>query len=688
MVIRDNGRSRRRQSTHSSLPWIYFMELPIAASALVFLYFLQLTNIFLPVHPGFSCDPLALRLPYIPPANEDVPLLMLLCLAFAGPAAMIMGGEAIVFCSLCKPRSGRGSSSRRISRCDFSAFLRRSVRFVGIHLFGLSVSLISVDVLQLVTGRHAPFFLSVCRPNASQLLTTCQQESIVNHVECSGSDEKAINAARKSFPSEHATLAAYSAVYLSMYLDTAMMRCGRLLKPLLVLSAALSAAVCGLSRLAQYRSHPEDVWGGFLLGAGIAWYLVHHAVDRFRLEVERGPRQVARYGSGGPSRELGFRHPGSSVNGLDETDGSRGRSDVGLSRSRSENASVRALNPSGSSELEMMAPRRPMGKESMVTFSNTLPRVGAPAMALEPSDPSLFAAGRTTRRELWKTRVDSQEGEMPRDATGEETQMGVYLNIQSDADSTAASGSTTGSIGATRMIFPAQEEQDQASSVAKSSSARTKWLLVAERSKRGGTQMNAPRLMQVISLSKQQGLLSTRGKAVGDDGASSMDTDEAERVASSVEDSPSSLKSTTEPVGISPQAIIEGGSPCYKGFSDVTIRSLTTSEAGGPRTGVEEGMEMGRPGGDGVVSSWKWRPTPHEGAGTAVGAEPEGLPFYQTGPAATQLPGEVDSLTTISPSDVTLRRKTPSILVPERPISPDLARSVFYKGVAGRGYRE
>uniref|UniRef100_A0A8C4QR95 Phospholipid phosphatase related 4 n=1 Tax=Eptatretus burgeri TaxID=7764 RepID=A0A8C4QR95_EPTBU len=683
MVTRDNGRSRRRQTKHSSLPWIYFMELPIAASALVFLYFLQLTNIFLPAHPGFSCDPLALRLPYITPANEDVPLLMLLCLAFAGPAAMIMGGEAIVFCSLCKPRSGPGSSGRRISRCGFSAFLRRSVRFVGIHLFGLSVSLISVDVLQLVTGRHAPFFLTVCRPNASQLLTTCQQESIVNHVECSGSDENAINA-QSTHPTggrfKHATRSSDAYLYLGGIWATDSSVSVNKTKTHEVMCMMQKHTYCLKFKTPHCTGKRGDRNTVLLImetcntlphlevACSFVFFKVYHAVDNFRLEVERGSRQVARYGRRGPGRELGFRHPGSSVNGLDETDGSRGRSDVGLSRSRSENASVRALNPSGSSELEMMAPRRPMGKESMVTFSNTLPRVGAPSHGS-------------------RAQVDSQDGEMSREATGEGTQMGVYLNIQSDAESTSASESTTGPSGATCVIFPAQEEQGQASSAAKSSSARTKWLLVAERSKCGGTQMNAPRLMQVISLSKQQGLLSTRGKAVGDDGASSMDTEEAERMASSAEDSPSSLKPATESVGISPQAI-EGGSPCYKGFSDITIRSLTTSEVDGPRTGVEEGMEMSRTGGDGVVSSWKWRPTPHEGPGTAIGAEPEGLPFYQSGPAATQLPGVVDPSTTISPCDVMLRRKTPSILIPERPISPDLARSVFYKGVAGRGYRE
>lgn len=64
-------------------------QLPILASSVVSLYFLELTDVFKPVHSGFSCYDRSLSMPYIEPTQEAIPLLMLLSLAFAGPAITV-----------------------------------------------------------------------------------------------------------------------------------------------------------------------------------------------------------------------------------------------------------------------------------------------------------------------------------------------------------------------------------------------------------------------------------------------------------------------------------------------------------------------------------------------------------------------------------------------------------------------
>lgn len=56
---------------------------------MVSLYFLELTDVFKPVHSGFSCYDRSLSMPYIEPTQEAIPLLMLLSLAFAGPAITV-----------------------------------------------------------------------------------------------------------------------------------------------------------------------------------------------------------------------------------------------------------------------------------------------------------------------------------------------------------------------------------------------------------------------------------------------------------------------------------------------------------------------------------------------------------------------------------------------------------------------
>lgn len=59
-----------------------------------------------------------------------------------------------------------------------------------------------------------------------------------------------------------------------MYFNSVISDTTKLLKPILVFAFAIAAGVCGLTQITQYRSHPVDVYAGFLIGAGIAAYLV------------------------------------------------------------------------------------------------------------------------------------------------------------------------------------------------------------------------------------------------------------------------------------------------------------------------------------------------------------------------------------------------------------------------------
>lgn len=116
---------------------------------------------------------------------------------------------------------------------------------------------------------------------------------------------------RKTFPSQHATLSAFAAVYVSvsavphprcaigancpdhppvprqMYFNSVISDTTKLLKPILVFSFAIAAGVCGLTQITQYRSHPVDVYAGFLIGAGIAAYLVRGQIGRPEGEGQR-----------------------------------------------------------------------------------------------------------------------------------------------------------------------------------------------------------------------------------------------------------------------------------------------------------------------------------------------------------------------------------------------------------------
>ncbi|CAL8347030.1 unnamed protein product [Merluccius merluccius] len=263
------------------LPCFYFVELPILASSVVSLYFLELTDFFQPVHSGYSCSDRSLSLPYILPRQEVCPLLLLFSLAFAAPAATILVGEAVLFCYLSR-RSGHTEAHINAAGCNFNPYIRRAVRFIGVHVFGLCVTALITDVLQLSTGQHAPYWLAVCRPNLTHInLSSCEDAFILEDI-CSGPDLSLITTGRKSFPSQHATLAAFAAVYISMYFNAVLTDSAKLLKPVLVFSFVLLAVLSGLTRLIQFRNHPVDVYAGWLLGGAIAVYLGVYAVGNFQ----------------------------------------------------------------------------------------------------------------------------------------------------------------------------------------------------------------------------------------------------------------------------------------------------------------------------------------------------------------------------------------------------------------------
>lgn len=217
MSPKDKPKKKPPKDSMTLLPCFYFVELPIVASSMISLYFLELTDVLQPAKVGFRCHDRTLSMPYVETGDELIPLLMLLSLAFAGPAASIMLGEALMYCMQSKLKIRSGSEgSINAGGCNFNSFLRRTVRFVGVHVFGLCATALVTDVIQLATGYHAPFFLTVCKPNYTLPGVACDKNPYITQDICSGRDQYAILSARKTFPSQHATLSGFAAVYISV----------------------------------------------------------------------------------------------------------------------------------------------------------------------------------------------------------------------------------------------------------------------------------------------------------------------------------------------------------------------------------------------------------------------------------------------------------------------------------------
>lgn len=66
----------------------------------------------------------------------------------------------------------------------------------------------------------------------------------------------------------------FLSVSAQMYFNASISSTTKLLKPLLVFAFCMAAGLAGLTQITQHRSHPIDVYVGYLIGAGIGVYLV------------------------------------------------------------------------------------------------------------------------------------------------------------------------------------------------------------------------------------------------------------------------------------------------------------------------------------------------------------------------------------------------------------------------------
>ncbi|XP_044531813.1 2-lysophosphatidate phosphatase PLPPR4 isoform X2 [Gracilinanus agilis] len=655
MSAKERPKSKVTKDSVTLLPCFYFVELPILASSVVSLYFLELTDVFKPVHSGFSCYDRSLSMPYIEPTQEAIPFLMLLSLAFAGPAITIMVGEGILYCCLSKRRNGIGMEPNiNAGGCNFNSFLRRAVRFVGVHVFGLCSTALITDIIQLSTGYQAPYFLTVCKPNYTSLNVSCKENSYIVEDICSGSDLTVINSGRKSFPSQHATLAAFAAVYIS-----------------------------GLYAVGNFLPSEESMYQ-------------HRDALRSLTDLNQDPSRAL----AGKNGSDGIAH-----------------TEALLNRNPRDASSLTNLKRANA-DVEIITPRSPMGKENMVTFSNTLPRANTPSV----EDPvrrnaSIHASMDSARSKQlltqWKSKNESRKLSLqvietepsqspPRSiemrSSSEPSRVGVngdhhgpgnqYLKIQPGnvpGCNNSMPGGPRVSIqsrpGSSQLVHIPEETQENINTSPKSSSARAKWLKAAEKSVACSRSNSQPRIMQVIAMSKQQGVLqsspkNTEGSTVTCTGSIRYKTltDHEPGGIVRVEAHPENNR----PIIQIPSSEGEGsGSWKWKAPEKGSLRQ--TYELNDLNRDSEscESLKDSFGSGDRKRSNIDSNEHHHHGITTIRVTPVEGSEIGS------------ETLSISSSRDSTLRRKGNIILIPERSNSPENTRNIFYKGTSPtRAYKD
>ncbi|XP_030625305.1 phospholipid phosphatase-related protein type 4 [Chanos chanos] len=728
MSTRERLKGKMTKDSVTLLPCFYFVELPILVSSVVSLYFLEWTDVFKPVRSGFSCHDRSLSLPYIEPTREVVPFLMLLSLAFAAPAITIMIGEGILFCCLSRSHGGPGAEADiNAAGCNFNSFIRRVVRFVGVHVFGLCATALVTDIIQLSTGYPAPYFLTVCKPNYTHLNTSCDENSFIMDDICSGADSAIINAGRKSFPSQHATLASFAAVYISMYFNSTLTDSSKLLKPLLVFSYIICAIICGLTRIIQHKNHAIDVYLGFLLGGAIAVYLGLYAVGNFQPSEEKSsvePETRVHCRSLPELRQqVGHHLPAKCNSNCDGLSSAHSEGILHRGQPLRETGSLTSLRTT-SADVEVLTPRGPIGKENMVTFSHTLPRAHTPAIdeaarrnatihtSMDSSRSKQLLSqwkSKNENRKLSLQTMDPSTGQSPPScmevrSSSEPSAVGVNGEHQGPSSQylKLATGSTTlptnpsgiaggarvsiqSRPGSSQLVHIPEETQEHVNASPKCANARDKWMKSMEKScsaaAAAANRTNGqPRIMQVIAMSKQQGLLPASSQSFDN---SMLSCNSSGHYKTLMEQESNASQASTGSI-VRVEAHPENGRPAVQpppsdGSGSWKLKSHSSLRQSFELNDLNRDSESSDGGmlRDGYGSTDRKRISntcmnhhPHQSISTIRVTPMEG--------------GEISSEGhSLAPSrDSTLRRKGNMILIPERGNSPDNTRNIFYKGTS------
>ncbi|KAK1795126.1 hypothetical protein P4O66_010305, partial [Electrophorus voltai] len=710
--------------------------LPILVSSVVSLYFLEWTDIFKPVRWGFSCHDRSLSLPYVEPMHEVIPFLMLLSLSFAAPAITIMIGEGILFCCVSRTPSGPGAEADiNAAGCNFNSYIRRAVRFVGVHVFGLCATALITDIIQLSTGYPAPYFLTVCKPNYTYLNTSCDESSFILEDICSGPDTAIINAGRKSFPSQHATLASFAAVYISMYFNSTLTDSSKLLKPLLIFSFIISAIICGLTRIIQHKNHAIDVYLGFLLGGSIAVYLALNAVGNFQPSGEkRGGCEPQARDPLQPLAELGQRRghhlPAKSCSSSHGLSSSRSESILHRSAAARQSTSLSNLKRS-SADMEAISP---IARENLVTFSHTLPRIHSAAMDDDARRCATVHSSVDSSRSKqllsqWKSKTESRKlslqamergagqpvpGSLETRSSSEPSAMGISGERQGLKLTTGSStlpSNPSGIAGGTRIPIQSRpgssqlvhipEEGQECVSTSPGSTMQDNWLKSMEKAGVPPVRTNGngqPRVMQVIAMSKQQGLLPT-GSPSSESSSHTSSTAPLHRYKSLTEE-PGLAAASQGSMGaiVRVEAHPENSRPLVHAHSTDGSGSWTWKSQSTFRQSIElndlnrdsESSEVVQ---DGYGSTDRQR----RNSTAPVSATVPTLPTISAVSTLSNTvqdhhPHQAISTIRVTPLESsengpqsrnsTLCRKSNMILIPERGNSPDNTRNIFYKGTS------
>lgn len=227
-----------------------------------------------PVRRGFFCDDLTIKFPIV---AQTVKTSVQLAVTFAIAALIFAVGEF-----LCSRRTTEGIEKIRLYCFSFPAYLLRAFRLELLFLWGVVATSVLTDVIKVSVGMLRPNFLAICNPN---ITCTNSEDFGIYHTDyvCQSISIEKENSARSSFPSGHASQAAFGALFLVLYVQERLSRTQSfLLLPCIQLSLVSLALWTAMTRVSDYVHHPMDVLAGIIIGIGVGLAFGYQTIDWLR----------------------------------------------------------------------------------------------------------------------------------------------------------------------------------------------------------------------------------------------------------------------------------------------------------------------------------------------------------------------------------------------------------------------
>lgn len=242
---------------------------------ITFVAFILVYFLLKPVKRGFFCNDTDIFNPY---RADTVPFWAVGVYGILGPILIIL----LVELFNVKPFKCMGDRNRFKTDSRRKVFAVATFHGMSLFILGVAITLLLTEIGKKWIGRLRPHFIDVCKPKFSTIDCTNNtvggNNMIYSYIStdgafCTGS-EKDVNEARLSFPSGHSSFAAYTMLFLIIYLEARMHLLKlRFIKPLVQMTAFIAAYITCISRIRDYHHRGTDVIGGVVLGVVIAVFI-------------------------------------------------------------------------------------------------------------------------------------------------------------------------------------------------------------------------------------------------------------------------------------------------------------------------------------------------------------------------------------------------------------------------------